>query len=211
MNLKLENARYVNVYGTADNIRNNPKCFDVTVTDLDGIINDGKSFPYTYIDNDDDCDSKVKQYIRSKLEELDIAYHYVDPILELALLEYKYFATTDINDDVNLFINKYDGIYFNNDIFAYDINSITIINGIIDLYKSGIDSGTVNVDDISHEFISVTNDKHKLSYKQLIDLRNTMVSKYSEVKLYARKLKDEIEKATSVDEIRSIRWDLWDL
>ena len=211
MNLKLENAHYTNVHGTVGNVRGNPKYFTVTITDLDGKLNNGKPFPYTYVDDGNDATSNVKQYIKSKLNELDIAYYNSDSVPELALNEYRYYAQHDIDDDCNTFIKSYDVIYFINDVFTYDMGSISVLNSIIECYKSQLDNGTVDKDTISHKFISATNYSHDLSYDQLVDLRNQMILRYSEIKLHARALKDRVNEANTIDEILNIRWDLWDL
>ena len=212
MNLKLENARYINIRGTLDNIRHGTQLFDIDVTDLDGVINNGKTFTYTYLNkDDDDSNSAIKQYIKSKLKELYIGYYYGDPELIIAIVEYKQCAISDIDDDFNTFVSYYDGIYFDNDVFSYNRESIDIINSIIACYDSQITNNKISADKVTHKFISCTNAVHDLTYTKLVELRNEMILRYSEVKLYARELKDKVLKAKTVDEIRNIRWDLWDL
>lgn len=211
MNLKLENARYTNVHGTLDDRRYGTKMFDIDVTDLDGVINGGKTFPYTYLDNESDNDDKIKLAIKSKLSEIPIANELLcpDPIGSLTL--YKRGVQKDIDEDFKLYTTKYDGIFFDGDLFPYDQDSINVINSIIACYDSLISNSKLSTDKILHRFISSTNIIHTLTYKQLIDLRNLMILRYSEIKLHARKLKDKIENANTVEEVKAVVWDLWDI
>lgn len=211
MNLKLENARYTNVHGTLDDIRYGTKMFDIDVTDLDGVINGGKTFPYTYLDNESDSDDKIKLAIKSKLSEIFIANGLLRPDPIDSLTTYKRGIQKDIDEDFKLYITKYDGIFFDSDLFPYDQDSINVLNSIIACYDSQVSNDTLSTDKIMHRFISSTNIIHELTYEQLIDLRNLMVLRYSEIKLHARELKDKIENANTVEEVKAVVWDLWDI
>jgi hypothetical protein len=211
MNLKLENARYTNVHGTLDDKRYGTKMFDIDVTDLDGVINGGKTFPYTYLDNEFDSDDKIKPVIKSTLSELSITNGLLspDPIASLTL--YKRGVQKDIDEDFKLYITKYDGIFFDSDLFPYDQDSINVLNSIIACYDSQLSNDTLSTDKISHRFISSTNIIHELTYAKLVELHNLMVLRYSEIKLHARELKDKIENAETVEEVKAVVWDLWDI
>lgn len=211
MNLKLENARYINVRGTLDDIRYGIKMFDIDVTDLDGVINNGKTFPYTYLDSESDNGDKIKAVIKSKLSEISIANWLAshDPTITLTI--YKSAIQKDIDEDFKLYVTEYDGVFFDSDLFSYDQDSINIINSIIAYYDSQINNNELSADKISHKFISSTNIIHELTYKELVDLRNLMILRYSEIKLHARELKDKIENADTVEEVKSVVWDLWDI
>lgn len=211
MNLKLENARYTNIHGTLDDRRYGAKMFDIDVTDLDGVINGGKTFPYTYLDDESDNGDKIKLAIKSKLSEISIANALLHPDPTNSLITYKRYAQKDIDEDFELYITKYDGIFFDSDLFTYDQDSINVLNSIIACYDSQLSNDTLSTDKILHRFISSTNTIHELTYEQLIDLRNLMVLRYSEIKLHARELKDKIENANTVEEVRSVVWDLWDI
>lgn len=211
MNLKLENARYTNVHGTLDDLRGNPKMFDIDVTDLDGVINNGKAFPYTYLDSESDNNDKIKTFIKSKLSEISIANWLVshDPTITLTL--YKSAIQKDIDEDFKLYVTKYDSVFFDSDLFSYDQDSINILNSIIACYDSQINNNELSVDKILHRFISSTNIVHELTYEKLIELRNLMVLRYSEIKLHARELKDKIENTYTIEEVKAVAWDLWDI
>lgn len=211
MNLKLENARYTNVHGTLDDKRYGTKMFDIDVTDLDGVINGGKTFPYTYLDNVSDSDDKIKPVIKSKLSEISITNGLLspDPIASLTL--YKRGVQKDIDEDFKLYITKYDGIFFDGDLFPYDQDSINVLNSIIACYDSYLSNDTLSTDKILHRVISSTNIIHQLTYAQLVDLRNLMVLRYSQIKLHARELKDKIENANTVEEVKAVVWNLWDI
>lgn len=211
MNLKLENARYTNVHGTLEDVRGNPKMFDIDVTDLDGAINDGKTFPYTYLDSESGNDDKIKTFIKSKLSEISIANWLAshDPTITLTI--YKSAIQKDIDEDFKLYVTEYDSVFFDSDLFSYDQDSINIINSIIAYYDSQINNNELSADKISHKFISSTNIIHELTYEELVDLRNLMILRYSEIKLHARELKDKIENADTVEEVKAVVWDLWDI
>lgn len=211
MNLKLENARYTNVHGTLEDVRGKPKMFDIDVTDLDGAINNGKTFPYTYLDSESDNGDKIKAVIKSKLSEISIANWLAshDPTITLTI--YKSAIQKDIDEDFKLYITKYDGIFFDSDLFQYDQDSINVLNSIIACYDSQINNNELSADKISHKFISSTNIIHELTYEELVDLRNLMILRYSEIKLHARELKDKIENANTVEEVKAVVWDLWDI
>ena len=209
MNLKLENPRYTTVHGTIDNLREGALTFDVDVTDLDGYINNGKTFRYTYINNVNS--NQVDAFIKSKIDTLDIKECQLDPNPVLSLVMYKECIKKDIDEDFKLYTTKYDSVYFGDDLFSYDQDSINILSNIISCYDSQISADIVNKDKIVHKFISTTNEQHNLSYNELIELRNLMVFKYSEVKLHARKLKDKIENAKTIKDVKAIKWDLWDI
>lgn len=212
MNLKLENARYINVRGTLDDIRYGIKMFDIDVTDLDGVINNGKTFSYTYLDSESDNDDKIKAVIKSKLSEISIANWLAshDPTITLTI--YKSAIQKDIDEDFKLYVTEYDSVFFDSDLFSYDQDSINIINSIIAYYDSQINNNNeLSADKISHKFISNTNIIHELTYEELVELRNLMILRYSEIKLHARELKDKIENADTVEEVKSVVWDLWDI
>lgn len=211
MNLKLENARYTNVHGTLDDRRGGTKMFDIDVTDLDGVINGGKTFSYTYLDNESESDDKIKSVIKSKLYEISIANGLLHPDPISSLTMYKRGVQKDIDEDFKFFVTKYDGIFFDSDLFPYDQDSINVLNSIIACYDSQLSNDTLSTDKILHRFISSTNTIHTLTYKQLIDLRNLMVLRYSEIKLHARELKDKIENANTVEEVKAVVWNLWDV
>lgn len=209
MNLKLENPRYTTVRGTVDNLREGALTFDVDVTDLDGYINNGKTFRYTYIN--DVNNNQVDAFIKSKIDTLNIEEYQLDPNPVLSLVMYKECIKQDIDEDFKLYTTKYDSVYFDNDLFSYDQDSINILSNIISCYDSQISDGTVSIDKIVHKFISTTNEQHDLSYNKLIELRNLMVFRYSKVKLHARELKDKIENAKTIKDVKVIKWDLWDI
>lgn len=209
MNLKLENPRYTTVRGTVDNLREGTLTFDVDVTDLDGYINNGKMFRYTYIN--DVNNNQVDAFIKSKIDTLNIEEYQLDPNPVLSLVMYKECIKQDIDEDFKLYTTKYDSVYFDNDLFSYDQDSINILSNIISCYDSQISDGTVSIDKIVHKFISTTNEQHDLSYNKLIELRNLMVFRYSKVKLHARELKDKIENAKTIKDVKAIKWDLWDI
>lgn len=209
MNLKLENPRYTTVRGTVDNLREGTLTFDVDVTDLDGYINNGKMFRYTYIN--DVNNNHVDAFIKSKIDTLNIEEYQLDPNPVLSLVVYKECIKQDIDEDFKLYTTKYDSVYFDNDLFSYDQDSINILSNIISCYDSQISDGTVSIDKIVHKFISTTNEQHDLSYNKLIELRNLMVFRYSKVKLHARELKDKIENAKTIKDVKAIKWDLWDI
>lgn len=211
MNLKLENARYTNVHGTLDNIRYGTKMFDIDVTDLDGVVNSGKTFTYTYLDNGSPDDDKIKLAIKAKLPEISIANGLLRPDPIDSLSTYKCVAQEDIDEDFKLYITKYDGIFFDSDLFSYDQDSINILNSIIACYDSQISNDTLAMDKILHKFISNTNTIHELTYKQLVELRNLMTLRFSDIKLHARELKDKIENANTVEEVKAVVWDLRDI
>lgn len=211
MNLKLENARYTNVHGTLDDIRYGTKMFDIDVTDLDGVINNGKTFPYTYLDNESADDDKIKLAIKAKLSEISIANGLLRPDPIESLTMYKRVVQKDINEDFKLYTTTYDNVFFDSDLFSYDQDSINTLNSIIACYDSQISNNTLTTDKILHRFISSTNTIHELTYEQLVDLRNLMILRYSEIKLHARELKDKIENADTVEEVKSVVWDLWDI
>lgn len=209
MNLKLENPRYTTVRGTVDNLREGELTFDVDVTDLDGYINNGKMFRYTYIN--DVNNNQVDAFIKSKIDTLNIEEYQLDPNPVVSLVMYKECIKQDIDEDFKLYTTKYDSVYFDNDLFSYDQDSINILSNIISCYDSQISDGTVSIDKIVHKFISTTNEQHDLSYNKLIELRNLMVFRYSKVKLHARELKDKIENAKTIKDVKAIKWDLWDI
>ena len=211
MNLKLENARYINVHGTLDDIRYGTKMFDIDVTDLDGVINNGKTFPYTYLDNKSDSDDKIKLAIKAKLSEISIANGLLHPDPIDSLTMYKRVVQKDINEDFKLYTTTYDNVFFDSDLFTYDQDSINTLNSIIACYDSQISNNTLTTDKILHRFISSTNTIHELTYEQLVELRNLMILRYSEIKLHARELKDKIENADTVEEVKAVVWDLWDI
>lgn len=211
MNLKLENARYLNVHGTLDDVRSSLKMFDIDVTDLDGVINNGKTFSYTYLDCESDNDDKIKAVIKSKLSEISIANWVASNDPTITLTTYKIAIQKDIDEDFKLYTTKYDGIFFDSDLFPYDQDSINVLNSIIACYDSQINNNELSVDKILHRFISSTNIIHELTYEKLVELRNLMVLRYSEIKLHARELKDKIENTYTIEEVKAVAWDLWDI
>lgn len=211
MNLKLENARYTNVHGTLNDLRGNPKMFDIDVTDLDGAINNGKAFPYTYLDSESDNDDKIKTFIKSKLSEISISNWVASHDPTIALTIYKSVIQKDIDEDFKLYVTEYDSVFFDSDLFSYDQDSINILNSIIACYDSQINNNELSVDKILHRFISSTNIIHELTYEKLVELRNLMVLRYSEIKLHARELKDKIENTYTIEEVKAVVWDLWDV
>lgn len=210
MNLKLENARYSTIHGTRANVRSGIMTFDVDITDLDGKINNGKPFPYTYVDKEV-TNSEISKFIKANMDKLTIANYQPDPDPEVTLSLYRQCMKQDINEDFNTYVTKYDAVFFDNDLFSYSQDSINIITGLIGCYESQVAENKIAETDAVHEYISNTNARHKLSYKQLKELRNLMVLRYSEIKLHARSLKDKIESAKTVDEIKAVVWDLWDI
>ena len=210
MNLKLENATYATIRGTVNNIRNGALLFDVDVTDLDGKLNSGKPIAYTYIDDGINA-SEISKFIKANMDKLTIANYQPDPDPEVTLSLYRKYMKQDINEDFNTYVTKYDAVFFDNDLFSYSQDSINIITGLIGCYESQVAENKIADTDAVHEYISNTNARHKLSYKQLKELRNLMVLRYSEIKLHARSLKDKIEHAKTVDEIKAVVWDLWDI
>ena len=211
MNLKLENARYTNVHGTLNDVRGNQKMFDIDVTDLDGAINNGKTFSYTYLDSESDNDDKIKAVIKSKLSEISIANWLASHDPTIALSIYKSAIQKDIDEDFKLYVTEYDSVFFDSDLFSYDQDSINILNSIIACYDSQINNNELSVDKILHRFISSTNIIHELTYEKLVELRNLMVLRYSEIKLHARELKDKIENMYTIEEVKAVVWDLWDI
>ena len=211
MNLKLENARYTNVHGTLGDVRSSPKMFDIDVTDLDGVINNGKTFPYTYLDSESDNDDKIKAVIKSKLSEISIANWLASHDPTIALTIYKSAIQKDIDEDFKLYVTEYDSVFFDSDLFSYDQDSINILNSIIACYDSQINNNELSVDKILHRFISNTNIIHELTYEKLVELRNLMVLRYSEIKVHARELKDKIENMYTIEEVKAVVWDLWDV
>ena len=211
MNLKLENARYTNVHGTLGDVRSGPKMFDIDVTDLDGVINNGKTFPYTYLDSESDNDDKIKAVIKSKLSEISIANWLSNHDSTESLMIYKSAMKKDIDEDFKLYVTEYDSVFFDSDLFSYDQDSINILNSIIACYDSQINNNELSVDKILHRFISSTNIIHEFTYEKLVELRNLMVLRYSEIKLHARELKDKIENTYTIEEVKAVVWDLWDV
>ena len=211
MNLKLENARYINVHGTLGDVRSSLKMFDIDVTDLDGVINNGKTFSYTYLDSESDNDDKIKAVIKSKLSEISIANWLASHDPTIALTIYKSAIQKDIDEDFKLYVTEYDSVFFDSDLFSYDQDSINILNSIITCYDSQINNNELSVDKILHRFISSTNIIHELTYEKLVELRNLMVLRYSEIKLHARELKDKIENTYTIEEVKAVVWDLWDI
>ena len=211
MNLKLENARYINVHGTLGDVRNSLKMFDIDVTDLDGVINNGKTFTYTYLDSESDNDDKIKAVIKSKLSEISIANWVASHDPTIALTIYKSTIQKDIDEDFKLYVTEYDSVFFDSDLFSYDQDSINILNSIIACYDSQINNNELSVDKILHRFISSTNIIHEFTYEKLVELRNLMVLRYSEIKLHARELKDKIENMYTIEEVKAVVWDLWDI
>ena len=211
MNLKLENARYTNVHGTLGDVRSGPKMFDIDVTDLDGVINNGKTFPYTYLDSESDNDDKINAFIKSKLSEISIANWVASHDPTIALTIYKSTIQKDIDEDFKLYVTEYDSVFFDSDLFSYDQDSINILNSIIACYDSQINNNELSVDKILHRFISSTNIIHEFTYEKLVELRNLMVLRYSEIKLHARELKDKIENMYTIEEVKAVVWDLWDI
>ena len=211
MNLKLENARYINVHGTLGDVRSSLKMFDIDVTDLDGVINNGKTFSYTYLDSESDNDDKIKAVIKSKLSEISIANWLASHDPTIALTIYKSAIQKDIDEDFKLYVTEYDSVFFDSDLFSYDQDSINILNSIIACYDSQINNNELSVDKILHRFISSTNIIHELTYEKLVELRNLMVLRYSEIKLHARELKDKIENTYTIEEVKAVVWDLWDV
>ena len=210
MRLKLENARYNTLHGTQYDTRSGVKAFDLDITDLDGGINNGKPFPYTYVDNKT-SNSEIGKFIKENMNTLTIANYQPDPDPEVTLYIYRQCMKQDIDEDFNAYVTKYDAVFFDNDLFSYSQDSITIITGLIGCYESQVAENKIAETDAVHEYISNTNARHKLSYKQLKELRNLMVLRYSENKLHARSLKDKIESAQTVAEIKAVVWDLWHL
>ena len=211
MNLKLENARYTNVHGTLGDVRSSLKMFDIDVTDLDGVINNGKTFPYTYLDSESDNDDKIKAVIKSKLSEISIANWLSNHDSIDSLMLYKSAMKKDIDEDFKLYVTAYDSVFFDSDLFSYDQDSINILNSIITCYDSQINNNELSADKILHRFISSTNIIHELTYEKLVELRNLMVLRYSEIKLHARELKDKIENTYTIEEVKAVVWDLWDV
>ena len=211
MNLKLENARYTNVHGTLGDVRNSLKMFDIDVTDLDGVINNGKTFSYTYLDSESDNDDKINAFIKSKLSEISIANWVASHDPTIALTIYKSTIQKDIDEDFKLYVTEYDSVFFDSDLFSYDQDSINILNSIIACYDSQINNNELSVDKILHRFISSTNIIHEFTYEKLVELRNLMVLRYSEIKLHARELKDKIENTYTIEEVKAVVWDLWDI
>jgi len=211
MNLKLENARYINVHGTLGDVRNSLKMFDIDVTDLDGVINNGKTFTYTYLDSESDNDDKINAFIKSKLSEISIANWVASHDPTIALTIYKSTIQKDIDEDFKLYVTEYDSVFFDSDLFSYDQDSINILNSIIACYDSQINNNELSVDKILHRFISSTNIIHEFTYEKLVELRNLMVLRYSEIKLHARELKDKIENMYTIEEVKAVVWDLWDI
>jgi hypothetical protein len=211
MNLKLENARYINVHGTLGDVRNSLKMFDIDVTDLDGVINNGKTFSYTYLDSESDNDDKINAFIKSKLSEISIANWVASHDPTIALTIYKSTIQKDIDEDFKLYVTEYDSVFFDSDLFSYDQDSINILNSIIACYDSQINNNELSVDKILHRFISSTNIIHEFTYEKLVELRNLMVLRYSEIKLHARELKDKIENMYTIEEVKAVVWDLWDI
>lgn len=211
MNLKLENARYINVHGTLGDVRNSLKMFDIDVTDLDGVINNGKTFSYTYLDSESDNDDKINAFIKSKLSEISIANWVASHDPTIALTIYKSTIQKDIDEDFKLYVTEYDSVFFDSDLFSYDRDSINILNSIIACYDSQINNNELSVDKILHRFISSTNIIHEFTYEKLVELRNLMVLRYSEIKLHARELKDKIENMYTIEEVKAVVWDLWDI
>lgn len=211
MNLKLENARYINVHGTLGDVRSSLKMFDIDVTDLDGVINNGKTFSYTYLDSESDNDDKIKAVIKSKLSEISIANWLASHDPTIALSIYKSAIQKDIDEDFKLYVTEYDSVFFDSDLFSYDQDSINILNSIITCYDSQINNNELSADKISHRFISSTNIIHEFTYEKLVELRNLMVLRYSEIKLHARELKDKIENMYTIEEVKAVVWDLWDV
>lgn len=211
MNLKLENARYINVHGTLGDVRSSLKMFDIDVTDLDGVINNGKTFSYTYLDSESDNDDKIKAVIKSKLSEISIANWLASHDPTIALSIYKSAIQKDIDEDFKLYVTEYDSVFFDSDLFSYDQDSINILNSIIACYDSQINNNELSVDKILHRFISSTNIIHEFTYEKLVELRNLMVLRYSEIKLHARELKDKIENMYTIEEVKAVVWDLWDV
>lgn len=219
MNIKIENAKYTNERGTLSNERNNLKTFNADITDLDGELFKG-TIPYTFVDYYKDSEEsleknegnffKVRKYIKSILDTIEIEnYLEFEDNLPLSLYKYHKIFCQDIDDDCNSFIKFYDGIYFDNDIFDYSLDSQNIIANFISNYDHLIAENKIKKEDVSQDFISISNIIHKLNYSQLVELYNLMITRYSEIKLHARILKDKIKNSQDINEIKTIEWDLW--
>ena len=219
MNIKIENARFLNERGTYSNKRDAPLMFTVDITDLDSELFEG-TVPYTFLDYSFDEEQrleqsigkkfKVRKYIKSILNNIKIEnyFEYEDNEV-LSLYKYHQIYCHDIDDDCSKFIKFYDGIYFDNDVFDYTLDSQNVLSNFISNYDHLIADGKIEKESISQEYISVSNFIHNFNYSQLVELYNLMVTRFSEVKLHARSLKDKIKNTTDVDEIRNIKWDLW--
>ena len=80
---------------------------------------------------------------------------------------------------------------------------------ILQMQRHLIAENKIKKEDVSQDFISISNIIHKLNYSQLVELYNLMITRYSEIKLHARILKDKIKNSQDINEIRTIEWDLW--
>lgn len=214
MNLKIENAKYTTERGTINNERDGRLTFNADITDLDNELFEG-TLPYTFVDYTDrelkflnDDIFNVRKYIKSKLNEIKIENFKYDNDIT-TLYNYREIFNNDIDNDCNLYIKSYDVVYFDNDVFDYSLDSQNIISNFINNYDHLIKEGKTKKEDVSQDFISCSNTIHKLSYEQMIELFNLMVTRYSEIKLYARALKDKINKSEDIDAIKNTAWDLW--
>lgn len=217
MNIKIENARYTTMRGTIGNKRDGILTFDADITDLDNELFEG-TVPYTFIDYDnnssvseylDDDIFKVRKYIKSKLDEIKIENYKYANNPEGTLYVYRKIFNKDIDDDCEMFVKSYDVVCFNGDIFDYSLDSQNIISNFINNYDHLIKEEKIKKEDVSQDFISCSNVVHKLNYEQMIELFNIMVTRYSEVKLHARELKNKINNSEDIDEIKNSFWDLW--
>lgn len=212
MNIKIENAKYINERGTVNNERDGLLTFNVDITDLDNELFEG-TIPYTFVDYNNELEDdelfKIRKYIKSVLNEIEIKNFECDENNVLTLYKYKTIFSKDIDDDCNLFIKTYDSIYFNNDVFDYSLDSQNIISNFINNYDHLIKEEKIKKEDVSQDFISASNNIHKLNYDQMVELFNLMVTRYSDIKLHARELKDKINNSESIDEIKNTTWDLW--
>jgi len=210
MRFKWENPRYTNYHGTYDDIHHGLLMFDLDITDLTGKINNGKPFPYTYIDNDvyntDDIWYEISIQVPKILPE--IALYELNPISAVNLEIYKYRAKCDIDEDYKIFTETYDSIWYINDIYAVNEKSVNILNNITSMYTNMLTNNMINEADIKHTIISLTNLKHDLTYKELIGLSAKLTKRFSDVKIYARNLKDKVNDAKSIEEVVTYKWDL---
>lgn len=214
MNLKIENAKYTTERGTINNERDGRLTFNADITDLDNELFEG-TIPYTFVDYTDkeleffnDDTFTIRKYIKSKLNEIKIENFKNDNIMA-TLYNYRKIFNKDIDDDFNLYVKSYDVVYFDEDVFDYSLDSQNIISNFINNYDHLIKEGKIKKEDVSQDFISCSNVIHKLNYEQLIELFNLMITRYSEIKLYARELKDKINNSEDIDEIKNIAWDTW--
>lgn len=207
MNFKIENAHYLNYYGTFNNARDGQLYFNMTLTDLDGQINDGNPFEYTYNQYDE---GGIHDYIEQHLNEITIDLPVKSDFNGIAALDYyKLCKLSELKKDFEQYISN-DVFMYKDSLYDYTDKTLQRLNAFIQKYNDLIANNSIEKSDVSQIWIDAENKEVALGYDDLIELRNIVLDKIQEAQLYYNNLKHIVNSFDNFDDVRKIYEVIWD-